>query len=112
VGQRLRRAAAASSRKDGLLPVMTTPPTVTAAGGGVLDFRRTRPAAVRERAAADDAAAMSWPAEGVRELAAEKGLDPADSSNRVALVATLRRAEPRLSLLRATQLVDDASGRR
>ena len=78
---------------------------VLAAVGAVLDLRRSRPAAARDRAVQDDDAAAAWPPERVRRLAADHGIAP-DAGGRVALVAKLRRAEPRLSLTRAVQLVD------
>jgi hypothetical protein len=76
--------------------------------GSALDLRRTRPAAARERAEQDDQAAAAWPPTRVRALADERGLDVASDRDRVTLIAAVRREEPRLGLLTAKRLVDEA----
>jgi hypothetical protein len=71
---------------------------------GVLELHRTSPAAVRERAEQEAAALTEWPPERLRSLAAEHDIDPTAAP--VALIAAVRRADPRLSLLGAKRLVD------
>jgi hypothetical protein len=73
--------------------------------GSLLEVRRSRPTAVRERARQDEEAAAAWPPQRLWELAAERGLDVGDRDDQVALVAELRRREPRLGLSRAVDLV-------
>jgi hypothetical protein len=76
--------------------------------GSVLHLRRTRPAAARERAEQDTRAASAWPPARVRAVAGERGLDLAEDRDRVTVIAAIRREEPRLSLLTAKRLVDEA----
>ncbi|MBB3675272.1 hypothetical protein [Modestobacter versicolor] len=76
--------------------------------GGLIGLRRSRPGAVRERDQREAVAVTEWSPERLRALAAEHRVDPAGDP--VALIAALRRADPRLSLTTAKRLVDGLRG--
>jgi len=71
---------------------------------GLLGLRRTRPGAEQERGRQEAEAVAEWTPERLRALATERGIDPA--ADPVALIAAVRRADPRLSLVGAKRLVD------
>ena len=72
--------------------------------GELLGLHQTRPAAVHERSRQEAEALAEWTPQRLRQLAAEQGIDPGQEP--VALIAALRKADPRLSLVGAKRLVD------
>ena len=72
--------------------------------GELLGLHQTRPAAVQERSRQETEALAEWTPERLRQLADEQGIDPGQAP--VALIAAVRKADPRLSLVGAKQLVD------
>ncbi|WP_432570868.1 hypothetical protein [Kineococcus sp. SYSU DK005] len=91
--------------------VLTLALAVVAARAVAKVLRRASPAAraaAQQRAYDADSAVRAMSAERVLALARQHRLDVCTSAGRVALIRVLREAEPRLSLVQATTLVDDA----
>ncbi|WP_432571478.1 hypothetical protein [Kineococcus sp. SYSU DK005] len=89
--------------------LLTLALAVVAAGALLKALRRASPAAraaAQQHARDADSAVRAMSAERVLALARQHRLDVDTSAGQIALIRVLREAEPRLSLVQATTLVD------